>query len=242
VRLVVLPGAFRPLSDSWQLRQALRRTPLPHGARTLDLCTGSGLVAIGAVRDAAARATAVDVSRRALLTTRINARLNGVRVDARRGDLFAPVQGERFHAITANPPYVPSEDPELPRRGASRAWDAGTDGRVLLDRICAEAPDHLEAGGTVLLVHSDIIGIDRTVALLEHGGLDVEVEDERTGPLGPLMRDRVEHLEAQGLLPPGREEEVVAVIRGRRPALSRRRRPAGPATAAAASPPDRAAS
>jgi release factor glutamine methyltransferase len=148
-----------------------------------------------------------------VLTARINARLNGVRVRALRGDLFAPVAGERFDAIVSNPPYLPAEDDDLPRRGPQRAWDAGTDGRVLLDRICAEAPRHLRPGGFLLLVHSSVCGLEPTVRRLEDGGLAVDVLERRRGALGPLLSARAPVLEARGILAPGQREEDMLVVK-----------------------------
>jgi release factor glutamine methyltransferase len=212
VRLVVPPGVFRPPSDAWMLVDALRSQTLPPRASVLDLCTGSGVLAVAAALRGARQVTAVDLSRRAVLTARLNARLNGVRVRACRGDLFAPVGRARFDAIVSNPPYVPGCDP--PSAGLARAWEAGSDGRVLLDRICAEAPAHLNAGGFLLLVHSDLIGVESTVAALEAGGLRVDVLERRRGPLGPLLTARAPLLEARGLLAPGVREEDVVVVRG----------------------------
>jgi release factor glutamine methyltransferase len=157
--------------------------------------------------------TAVDVSRRAVLTARINARLNGVRVRALRGDLLAPVGDERFDLIVSNPPYVPAEDDALPTRGPQRAWDAGTDGRALLDRLCAAAPAHLRPGGALLLVHSSVCGLDPTVEQLEAAGLRVDVLDRRRGAFGPLLAARAPLLEARGLLAPGQREEDMLVVR-----------------------------
>ncbi len=67
------------------LAQRVREEPLPGSARVLDLCTGSGLIAISAALAHSAEAVAVDVSRRAVWTARLNARLNGVRLRAVRG-------------------------------------------------------------------------------------------------------------------------------------------------------------
>ncbi|MEA2360919.1 MAG: release factor glutamine methyltransferase [Thermoleophilaceae bacterium] len=212
MRLVTLPGVFRPRSDSWMLASHLR-AQMPPGAAVLDVCTGSGLLAVTAARHGAARATAIDVSRRAVLTARINARLNGVRVRALRGDLFAPVAGERFDVIVSNPPYVPAQDDELPTRGPQRAWDAGTDGRALLDRICTAAPAHLRPGGFLLLVHSSICGIEPTVERLERAGLSVDVLEKRRGALGPLVTARAPELEARGILRPGEREEDMLVVK-----------------------------
>src|SRR5687767_636669 len=158
-----MPGVFRPISDTWLLADALDREALPPGARVLDLCSGSGALAVRAALAGPREVTAVDVSRRAVAAIRLNAALNGVKVRARRGDLLGAVAGERFDAIVSNPPYVPAPSDELPARGPERAWDAGRDGRALLDRICAAAPDHLRPGGVVLLVHSSLLGVERSL-------------------------------------------------------------------------------
>lgn len=218
MRLLSLPGVFRPLSDTWMLAEALRSETLTRHARVLDLCTGSGAVAIAAAQRGAREVTAVDVSRRAMLSVRLNAAANGVRVRPRRGDLFDAVGGRRFHAITANPPYVPSLEDEVPEAGRERGWDAGHDGRIVIDRICAEAPAHLEPGGFVLLVHSSVNGIERTCDALAAAGLEPDVVLRRRGPLGPLMADRAALLHERGLLPRGVREEQVVVVRGRAPA------------------------
>ena len=228
MRLLTPPGVFSPISDSWLLAGWVRRES--PGARVLDLCTGSGAVALSAARAGAASVTAIDCSRRAVATAQLNARLNGVRVRALRGDLFGPVAGERFDVIASNPPYVPAATDELPTRGLERAWDAGRSGRVLLDRICAEAPRHLAPGGVLLLTHSTIIGEDQTLQALRDAGLDAEVVEREPGPLGPLMEARVAELEARGLLEPGVRSEEVLIFRGRRP----RFRPAEPDRAVAA--------
>jgi release factor glutamine methyltransferase len=204
MRLLTMPGVFRPRSDSWLLADLVRDIARP-GDRVLDPFTGSGVLAIAAA-EAGAAATAVDVSRRAVACARVNARLNGVSLRALRGDMLAPLNGERFDLIVANPPYVPSA--ELPPRGAARAWGAGPDGRALLDRLCREAPARLLPGGSMLIVHSSICDPAATERALADHGLAVETVERRRGPLGPLMRAR---------LPNVREEEIV-VLRGRRPA------------------------
>ena len=219
MRLVTLPGVFRPISDTWLLAGALDAEMLPPGARVLDLCSGSGALAIRAARRA--EVTAVDVSHRAVATIRLNALLNGVTVRAVRGDLLDAVPGERFDAIVSNPPYVPAPTDVLPTRGPERAWDAGRDGRALLDRICERSPEHLSPGGVLLVVHSSLLGYERTAELLTARGLEVDLAARERGPLGPLMGGRRAHLEAEGLLAPGQDEEDVLVVRGRKRAFVR---------------------
>ncbi|MGN6187394.1 MAG: HemK2/MTQ2 family protein methyltransferase [Conexibacter sp.] len=215
VRIITLPGVFQPHSDARLLAAAMRERGLAVGARVLEVFAGSGAIAVAAAHEGAREVTVVDVSRRALASAWINARRNGARVRVKRGDLFAPVAGERFDLILANPPYVPSPDDALPRSGAARAWEGGGDGRLLLDRLCAEAPAHLDPGGTLLLVQSSICGEQATLDRLQAAGLRAERVAAARGPLGPLMRERAPLLEARGLLAPGAREEELVVLAGR---------------------------
>jgi release factor glutamine methyltransferase len=170
----------------------------------------------------AADVTAVDVSRRAIAAVRLNARLNGVRVTALRGDLFTPLRGRRFDLIVSNPPYLPSENERPPQLGPARAWEGGSSGRAFLDRICGEVKGHLNANGVLLLVHSSVCGERATVDLLRANGLVPAVAARRRGPLGPLLRERAEWLRRRGLLLDGQDEEIV-VIRAQRPVVPARR-------------------
>jgi release factor glutamine methyltransferase len=214
MRVITVPGVFQPRSDTWMLIEAVRAQPLGPGARMLDLCAGSGAVGVAAALQGA-DVTAVDLSRRALLSARLNALVNGVRVRARRGDLFSAVAGERFDLIATNPPYVPAASEDLPASGPSRAWDAGRDGRALLDPICSRAAEHLRPGGTLLVIHSEVCGIEDTERALASNGLDVDVVLRHRGPLGPILRERVTQLWGEGRLPTGSMEEEIAIVRGR---------------------------
>jgi release factor glutamine methyltransferase len=213
MKLLTLPGVFAPISDSWMLADAIRQEAIGPGSQALDVCTGSGVLALTAAQ-CGATTTAIDVSRRALLTVRLNAIRSGLRVRTLRGSTFTPVAGERFDLIVSNPPYVPSPRADVPRYGVSRAWEAGHDGRIVLDALCDEAPDHLRPGGALLLVHSSLIGIDATFERLRRAGLvDVEVRACERGPLGPLMRAQ----QAAGTIPSDVDEEDVVVIRASAP-------------------------
>jgi release factor glutamine methyltransferase len=199
------------------LARALREHPPRPGSRVLDLCTGSGVLAVQAAL-LGADVTAVDVMRRALISARLNARLNGVRIRTRRGSLFTGIQGERFDLVVSNPPYVPKPgDDALPARGPQRAWDAGADGRALLDPLCEQVARHLRPGGSVLLVHSSVCDVDRTLERLAGEGLQTEILVRHRGPLGPLLRERAPDLWAAGTLPHGSLEEDMVIVRGRRP-------------------------
>lgn len=213
MRLVIPPGVFRPPSDAHLLADVLREHA--PGADVLDLCTGSGVLAVSAGLAGARSVTAVDVSRRAVLAARLNGVLNGVRVRARRGDLLAAVPGVRFDVIVSNPPYLPAVSDEP--RGLERATEAGHDGRRLLDRLIDEAPGHLRPGGVLLLVHSSVNGIEPSLERLERVGLAPDLAARHHGPLGPILTARAPVLERRGLLAPGERTEEVVVVRGRVP-------------------------
>jgi len=217
MRLIRLPGVFRPPTDTWMLAKVLREEIGGRRVSVLDLCTGTGALALVAAEEGAS-VTAIDISRRAVLNVRLNALLNGVRVRPARGDLFAAVAREQFDVIVTNPPYVPAPDERLPERGLERAWQAGLDGRVLIDRICASVAAHLRPGGAVLIVQSTINGEEATRSLLEDAGLEADVACREQGEFGPLMTRMAPELEERGLIAVGERTEEVVVVRGRKPA------------------------
>jgi release factor glutamine methyltransferase len=214
MRIARLPGVFRPRSDTWLLATVLRRRPELPGGTVLDVCTGSGALAVCAALGGARWVTAVDVSARAVLCARLNARLNGVRIEALRGDLLAAVPRRRFDLIVSNPPYLPADADELPAHGSARHTEAGATGRVLLDRLIDAAPAHLAPGGVLLVTHSSINGEQATLDRMRAAGLEPAVAERRGGALGPLLAARAPALEARGMLAPGERSEDLLVLSG----------------------------
>jgi ribosomal protein L3 glutamine methyltransferase len=123
--------------------------------RVLDLCTGSGCLAIlAALRFPAATVDAVDISKDALAVARINVDAHALqeRVRLMRGDLFAPLGAERYDLILTNPPYVDAAGmaglPPECRHEPRLALAGGADGLKIVRRIIDTAPRHLtETGG-----------------------------------------------------------------------------------------------
>lgn len=140
----------------------------------LDLCTGSGCLAIlAAMRFGNAAVTAADLSADALEVARINLKKHKLeqRVSLAKGDLFAPLAGQRFDLILANPPYVAqaevsafdaehSAEPKMAHLG-------GSDGLDLVHRIIAGAPDHLSESGILICE----FGTGREILEAEYPGL-----------------------------------------------------------------------
>ena len=126
-----------------------------------------------------------------------------------------------YDLVVCNPPYVP-HDPSVDAQllfdiGPARAWDAGYDGRLVIDPLCATAPQLLAGGGTLLLVQSEFAGPRSTLAALASAGLDAEVVAYQWIPFGPVLTSRGEWLEQTGRLEPGRREEELLVIRADKP-------------------------
>ncbi|MFP3090904.1 peptide chain release factor N(5)-glutamine methyltransferase [Treponema sp. TIM-1] len=142
----------------------------------LDLCTGSGAVAISLKHERPGlRVSASDISPPALDLARKNARRLLGRSDGINflpGSLFAGISGS-FDLIVSNPPYVPSAlletlAPEV-RREPRIALDGGPDGLDLIRPIIAGAPEHLLPGG-VLLLEADPGQMPAITALFTQGG------------------------------------------------------------------------
>lgn len=213
--LVRPPGVYRAQEDTSLLRHVLRergQRGLVTGRSVLDVGSGTGALGIEAFRVGAAGLTAIDLSRRSVLASWLNSRLRGIPATVRRGDLFAPVSPHRFDLVLANPPYVPTAGRPPSRHRMARCWDAGPDGRTLLDRICAGTPAVLNKDGTLLLVQSGLADEQATVDRCEEAGLVAEVVARAHIPFGPVLRARVPELRARGLLGPDQVEEELVVI------------------------------
>lgn len=188
------------------------------GRRVLDLCTGSGFVAIAAAEMGGEDVTAFDICPHAVGCSRGNAAAAGVKVDIRKGTWSEALDCAPFDVVVSNPPYVPTppdgdNEPISPSAGPSWAWNAGPDGRMVLDPLCEAAPKLLCDGGTLLLVHSALSGVRQSLDSLKWAGMDAKVIASKWIPFGPVMTARAKWLESVGLIPQGRREEELVVIR-----------------------------
>lgn len=125
------------------------------GKTVLDLCTGSGAVAIAVQKKTGARVSATDVSDKAIELAKENAALNGAEIEFVTGDLFAPVENKKFDVILTNPPYIKSADIETLQTEVKDfepklALDGGEDGLDFYKRIFSEAQNYLNASGVII--------------------------------------------------------------------------------------------
>ena len=97
------------------------------------------------------------------------------------------------------------------------AWDAGYDGRRVLDPLCEAAGELLADRGTLLIVQSEFAGPRQTIATLASSGLDAEVIAWQWIPFDPVLSSRARRLEETGQLEPDRCEEELLMIRADKP-------------------------
>jgi release factor glutamine methyltransferase len=165
------------------------------GERMLEIGAGLGLAAVLAAR-AGAHVVATDVVPAAVETVRVNAALNGVSVDARHGDCYAPVTGERFDLVCSNPPQMPTPPGRERDDAAAAADNGGIDGWEVLDRIIAGAPAHLRAGGRLVFSLFAFLGRKTAFAKVEAAGLVPTVVASETQAFPRIGFERLDHLRA----------------------------------------------
>ena len=167
---VVTPDVLIPRPETELLiEQVIRLAP----GRLLDVCTGSGILAISLQLETGAETMASDISPAALAIARQNGQLHRAEIDWRQGDLFESVSG-LFDVIVSNPPYI--DETVLPELDVARyeptlALDGGPGGLAVYQRLIPRARHFLSDGGHLVLE----IGYDQAeaiTALLMQNGYD----------------------------------------------------------------------
>jgi HemK-related putative methylase len=165
------------------------------GQRVLEIGAGFGLAAVLAAK-AGASVVATDVVQEAVQAIRTNATLNGVAIDARLGDCYAPVAGERFDLICTNPPQMPTPPGRERSDAAAAADNGGRDGWLILDRAIAGAAAHLRPGGRLVFTIFDFLGRKTAFGKLEAAGFVPAVLGTETQAFPRIGYERIEHLRA----------------------------------------------
>ena len=123
--------------------------------RVLDLCTGSGCIAVSIAKSVDAYVEGCDISKKALKVANKNTKLNNVNVDMYQSNMFSNVQG-KFNVIVSNPPYIETEvvktlDREVLEHDPNIALDGGSDGLDFYRHIANSIGNYLLDGGVLLL-------------------------------------------------------------------------------------------
>jgi release factor glutamine methyltransferase len=188
VTVDVGPGVFipRPETESlleWAVGQPLSATPV-----IVDLCTGSGALALALSKTwPDARVIAVDDSEDALAYARRNTAATPVEViqaDVTAPGVLVELNGQ-VDLVVANPPYIPDGavlEPEVAEHDPPHALFGGPDGMAVIDRIAELAARLLRGGGRCAVEHDDTTS-ERTVEAFTRTGrfVDVTARDDLTG-------------------------------------------------------------
>lgn len=173
------------------------------GAKVLDLCTGSGCIAISIAKlagsdvmgagncgyaagvmstdDKAVSVTATDISEKALAVAEKNARANGVSVHFYKGDLYQALPtDEKYDIIVSNPPYIRTDvidtlETEVKDYEPRIALDGTADGLAFYRRIIADAGEYLNAGGQIFFEIGYDQGAEVSALLADYGFTDISV-------------------------------------------------------------------
>ncbi len=162
----VAPCALIPRQDTETLCEEALRLINERGYKTLlDICTGTGCIAISLAKLTGIKAEASDISPECAALAGENARKNGVELISREADLFSGAGS--YDIITANPPYISGadmaalQDEVLFEPGL--ALFGGTDGLEIYRRIAASAAEHVNPGGALVME----VGLGQAEAVAE---------------------------------------------------------------------------
>ncbi len=161
VTVRVGPGVFIPRPETEALLEWVVAQPLPPKPTVVDLCTGSGALALAISKNwPDARVFAVDDSEAALRYARRN--LDGTGVEVVRADVtdvgLLPELDREVDLLVANPPYIPEDadlEPEVAEHDPAHALFGGPDGMVVIEAIAQLAARWLRTGGRCAVEHDD---------------------------------------------------------------------------------------
>ena len=159
------------------VEEAIKKINEFEAKNVLDLCTGSGAIAVSIAKFTEAKVHACDISKQALGVAEVNAKKNNVKVDFYQSDLFKGLKkGKKYDIIVSNPPYIKREDlekldVEVKKFDPRLALDGGEDGLDFYRRIVEEVKPHLVKKGW-LMFEVGLGQADAVCELMQKNGFD----------------------------------------------------------------------
>lgn len=182
-----------PRMDTQDLVHEAAKKAKQQALNILDLCTGSGCIAIALAKQTKANIYASDISKKALGVAKKNAKFNEAKINFYQSDLFEKVP-EQFDIIVCNPPYIKTN--EIGKHDKSilhepqNALDGGADGLNFYRQIIADASDHLVPNGWLFFEIGDKVQAEEVKSLLQGASFnDITIKGERVIYARQIARD-----------------------------------------------------
>jgi len=166
------PEVYEPAEDTYLFAENLdiKRTD-----EVLEIGTGTGLIAVYAAQRTR-KVVATDINEHAVKCALKNTIANRTyNIELKEGNLFEPVEGEKFDLILFNTPYLPTSEEEQLDDELNAAFDGGLDGRETIDAFLDQVKDYLKEEGRVQLVQSSLSDNDKTLTKMEELCFDAEI-------------------------------------------------------------------
>jgi len=157
LKLSLTKNVLIPRPETEQLvEEALKYLGNGSGKKVLDLCCGSGAIALAVAKNTESEITASDISKDAIAVASANALALNLKVKFAVGDLFTAVAGEKFDVVISNPPYIKHGDiAKLEKKvkdfEPTLALDGGEDGLNFYRLLAKNATEHLNEGGAMFM-------------------------------------------------------------------------------------------
>lgn len=166
------PEVYEPAEDTFLFAENL---DIQRSDEVLEIGTGTGLITVYAAQRTK-RVVATDINRNAIKCALKNTIANRTyNIELREGNLFDPVEGEKFDLILFNTPYLPTSPDERLDEELNAAFDGGLDGRDTIDAFIDQVKDYLNSEGRVQMVQSSLSDNQKTLTKLEELGFEAEI-------------------------------------------------------------------
>ncbi|HML05712.1 MAG TPA: HemK2/MTQ2 family protein methyltransferase [Methanobacterium sp.] len=166
------PEVYEPAEDTFLFAENL---DIQRKDEVLEIGTGTGLIAIYTAQRTK-RVVATDINEHAFKCALKNTITNKTyNIELKKGNLFEPIEDEKFDLILFNTPYLPTSEDEKLNEELNAAFDGGIDGREVIDTFLDEIKNYLNEEGRVQLVQSSLSDNEKTMTKLEELGFEVEI-------------------------------------------------------------------
>ncbi|MGB9936409.1 MAG: HemK2/MTQ2 family protein methyltransferase [Methanobacterium sp.] len=166
------PEVYEPAEDTFLFAENL---DINRSDEVLEIGTGTGIIAVYAAQRTR-KVTATDINEHAVKCALKNTITNRTyNVELKEGNLFEPVEGEKFDLILFNTPYLPTSEEEQLDTELNAAFDGGLEGRETIDAFLNQVKDYLKEGGRVQLVQSSLSDNEKTLAKMKELGFNAEI-------------------------------------------------------------------